>query len=692
MLKKTVLTLKFFFCVSLVGAVFTLFPINSVQAQGRSYEYDSVNIDIDVNADSTMVVKEELTYRFNGTYHAVFRDITLVDEDNLRRCQSDATLQCGGFEFIEIQEVLDNQGNPLIPAAQEDLKYNDDGNVVAGPDKFVVTNEYVDLDKRFRVQWIFSEEGKNFDNELLKFTIKYKVYGAIGYYDDYDLFYWNAIFSDREANINKANINITFPEPVDSSPVNFQIPGQGNQYVLNTLNGGRTLNLMTENLLPYEEFTILQKVSKNVIQEYATVNLDLSPSDQNVLINNTVYLSDVGEQLKGLPPGEVNLTFSQKGRHSQDVKLDLKPGEVRDLKVILSMTKAQTIKVILMVALNVLGMMFLPLGILILYRLWKRKGRDTIKNKVVVPEYSPPQDIHPYLLGSLKDERVDIVDITATIIDLACRGYIKIKEFGAKQVLGIKVTKTDYELIKQKEFADLSEVEKEIMDSVFGTRDRVTTNDLKNKFYLKVPKIKKSIYKDLVDKKYFSENPDSVRIKYVGYGILVVILAVVLIISSFVVPIFIGTAIATGILGIVLLFLSKYMPSKTETGSLTFHKILGFKMYMETAEKYRVQNLTPETFEKFLSYAIVFGIEEKWAETFKDIYKGSPDWYEGNTDTFSTIYLANSLGRFNTTAASAMTVSPNSSGSSRGGGWSGGGGFSGGFSGGGGGGGGGGAW
>ncbi len=671
--------------------IFSLNP-SGVRAQERNYEYDSVNISIDVNEDSTMVVTEELVYRFNGTYHAAFRDITLVDEANLRECQANATLQCGGFEFIEILEVLDNEGNSLGPAGEKDLRYDEQGRVMTDPDKYIVTNEHVDLDKRFRIQWVFSEQGRNFQSELLKFTVKYKVYGGIGYFDEYDLFYWNAIFSDREVNVKNAKIEINYPGKVDTSPLNFQVPGQGNQYSINSINQGKSVIITTENLLPYEEFTIIQKIDKGMVSKYGTLKLQLSPSEQNVLINNRVYLTEISEELKGIPPGEVKLNFSQSGRHSKEFNFNMEPGEEKELEVVLEMTRAQIFKLLLVAALNILGLMFLPLGLLVLYRLWKRKGKDSIKQGIIIPYYSPPEGLRPYSLGSLKDERVDILDITATIIDLAYRGYIKIKEFGAKQVLGIKVTKTDYELIKQKEITDLNEVEKEIMDSVFGTKDRVTTNELKNKFYLKVPKIKKSVYQDLMNKKYFSENPDTVRTRYIGYGVLTIILAVVLTVSSFVVSIFIGTAIATGILGILLLFVSKYMPSRTELGSKTFHKILGFKMYMETAEKYRVQNLTPETFEKFLSYAIVFGVEQKWAETFKDIYKGTPSWYEGSTDTFSTIYLANSLSRFNTTTATAMTVSPNSSGSSRGGGWSGGGGFSGGFSGGGGGGGGGGAW
>jgi uncharacterized membrane protein len=133
------------------------------------------------------------------------------------------------------------------------------------------------------------------------------------------------------------------------------------------------------------------------------------------------------------------------------------------------------------------------------------------------------------------------------------------------------------------------------------------------------------------------------------------------------------------------------MPAKTELGLRTFEKIQGFRMYMYTAERFRVQDLTPETFEKYLSYAICFKIETKWADRFKDIYKSAPEWFQtDNMDTFTTLYFINSLTSFSTVAASTLTssYSSSSSGSGGGSGWSGGGGFSGGFSGGGGGGGG----
>lgn len=689
---RSISNFRFFglaFC--LIIAFVSISP-ESVKAQERSYVYESINVTINQNADSTMEVTEELTYRFTGTYFAVVRDISLIDEAKMQKCKEDPALQCGGFESLDIVEVLDNNGNILKAAKKEDVTYDDQDRTITDPDKYIISSRYVDTDKRFSILWVFDREGRDFNNETFKYTIKYKVYGAPNYYDDYDLLYWNAIFSDREVLVENSTITLNYPGPVDISSQSLQLPGQGNNYQLDTQNGGSTVIIKKGNLLPYEGITVLQKLPKGLIQEYASLNLDLSPSDQNLLMNNITYTTDVKDRISGIPPGENTFLFSQDGRISKEFKLNFAPGEEKDLEVVLDLTRAEIIKTVIMIALNILGFSFLPIGIFVIYRLWKNKGRDYSKNKIVVPEYSPPEGIHPYLLGSLKDETVDIKDITSSIIDLAYRGYIKIKEFGSKEVLGIKIKKVDFELIKIKDFADLSEPEKELMDAVFGTKDRMTTNELKNKFYKRLPGIKKKIYEELVTVDYFKESPDSVRTKYIGMGILITIIAGVLIFASFVVPIFIGTAIAIGVLGVVMIVIAKYMPAKTELGSKIFNKVLGFKMYMETAEKYRVQNLTPETFERFLPYAMIFGIEKQWAEKFKDIYKGTPDWYEGDISTFNTIYLVNSLSTFNTTTASAMTVSPSSSGTGSGGGWSGGGGFSGGFSGGGGGGGGGGAW
>jgi uncharacterized membrane protein len=683
---------KYFIVAFFLSLGFIFITPEVVNAQDRSYVYESIDVTIDQNADSTMDVTEVLRYRFDGVYHAMVRDIRLVSEEQLQRCKENQYLQCGGFETLDILEVRDDNRNILERAQPDEISLDSQGRSVADPDKYIVLNKTEGGEKLFSLNWIFSEEGINFSNETKSITIKYRVYGAPNYYDDYDLLYWNAIFEDRDVMVEKARVTLNYPGPVDSSNLSLSVPGHGNEYQVETANNNSRVIISKNNLFPGESLTILQKMPKGMIEKYATLNLILDPKEQDLVINNLTTFEGVKDKISGLPPGEHKLVFSHRGRIPKEFNIKLEPGEVKDLEVSLDYTKSELLKLALIFAINIIGVLLLPLGTFKIYQLWKNKGRDQIDKKIIVPEYSPPDEIRPYLLGSLKDEMVDIQDITSSIIDLAYRGYIKIKEFGAKEVLGIKLKKADFELIKQKEFNDLSEPEKELMDAVFGTKERTTTNDLKNKFYTRLPGIKKKIYEELVSAKYFDEKPDSVRTKYLGIGFLMIIVAVGLVIVSTILPIFIGMAITMCILGIIILFLSKHMPSKTELGSKVFHKVLGFKMYMETAEKYRVQNLTPETFEKFLPYAIVFGIEKQWAEKFKDIYKGKPDWYEGDISTFNTIYLVNSLSNFNTTTASAMTVSPSSSGTASGGGWSGGGGFSGGFSGGGGGGGGGGAW
>lgn len=682
----------FFFSVVLLLLSPVLLGIK-VSAQDRSYVYESVNVNIDQNQDSTMIVTEEITYRFSGVYHAVFREISLEDENRVNSCKNDPTLMCGGFEFLQILEVRDDQGNILTPASEEELVRDSQGNAIAPPDKYVVTTTFKDLDKRFRIQWVFSEEGRDFNNEQLKFSIKYMVFGAPGYFENFDMLYWNTVFGERGAVVENVEVTLNYPGVVDVSAQSLQIPGHGDDYKVETRNGGKTVKIWKQNLLPLDNFTVLQKLPKGMIDKYVTLNLKLSPKIQDIKINNDITLSEIKNRLAGLPPGQTKLEFSAKDRVSQTFDLELKPGEERDLDVFLELTREEYVKLVGIIIINILSLLFLPVGLIVIYRYWKSKGRDYTVNQVIVPEYTPPDGVHPYILGSLKDEEVDMVDITASIIDLAYRGYIKIVEFEAKQVLGIKIQKANFELLKLKDYSDLTEPEKELMDSIFGTKDRVTTKDLQKDFYTKYPGIRTKVYKEMVDRKYFKESPDKIRIKHIGLALLFILFAVFLAMANGLAPIFIGATIAVGIWGVVMLFTARHMPAKTKVGSEVFHKVLGFKMYMETAEKYRVQNLTPETFEKFLSYAIVFGIEKQWADKFKDIYKGKPDWYEGGGDTFSTIYLANAMTSFSTTTATAMTTSVNSSGGSvTGGGWSGGGGFSGGFSGGGGGGGGGGAW
>jgi hypothetical protein len=125
-------------------------------------------------------------------------------------------------------------------------------------------------------------------------------------------------------------------------------------------------------------------------------------------------------------------------------------------------------------------------------------------------------------------------------------------------------------------------------------------------------------------------------------------------------------------------------------GKALRNELLGFKLYIETADKYRLQNLTPDLFGKYLAYAMVFGLEKKWAEAFKGMDVSSPSWYSGQS-SFSSAGAGNGFSASAFTSGfsssfSSMFASATGGSSGGGGGGSGGGGSSGGGGGGGGGG------
>ena len=186
----------------------------------------------------------------------------------------------------------------------------------------------------------------------------------------------------------------------------------------------------------------------------------------------------------------------------------------------------------------------------------------------------------------------------------------------------------------------------------------------------------------------------------------IIILFIVMVLYIFVVPVAfdaadalmaITTTFVTTIATIVLVILTVIMRKRTKQGDVWMAKLLGFKNFIDKAEKDRIRLLVeenPEYFYNVLPYAYVLGVTDKWAKNFADIGVEPPRWYQGygGMTTFNTIWFTSMMTSNMSRFQSTMTSHPSSSGGGsgfHGGGGFGGGGFSGG---GGGGGGGGGSW
>lgn len=329
-----------------------------------------------------------------------------------------------------------------------------------------------------------------------------------------------------------------------------------------------------------------------------------------------------------------------------------------------------------------------------LYYLWYTRGKDPKTNRdTIMPIYTPPDGLTPSEVGTLIDEHADMRDISATIIDMAVRGYLKIVEISKKKLI---FEAKDYEFIKLKEFksTELKDHETKTMEALFGTAKSVKLSTLKYKFYKDIPGIKDAIYKTLIKDGYFPTDPENIRTMYyaIGGGLL----GFTFFFGGALVGWSLGIPIGIALSGIVILAFAKFMPAKTKKGVEEYYKVLGLEEFIKTAETDRIKFQEKENvFEKLLPYAMALNIADKWSDAFKDIYKKAPDWYESSNpnfiNSFNSYHLYSMLNGLNSSMQSTLAASPRSSGS--GGAWSGGSGFGGGgFSGGGFGGGGGSSW
>ena len=333
----------------------------------------------------------------------------------------------------------------------------------------------------------------------------------------------------------------------------------------------------------------------------------------------------------------------------------------------------------------------------VMFYLWWTRGRDP-RLRPIAAQYEPPDQLTPGEAGTLVDSSVSMRDITASIVDLAVRGYIVIEEHQKDQLLGLMHRK-DYNFIVKKdrsEWASLKDHEQELLDGIFVTGkpgESVAMSSLENHFYVNLPSIKNSLMDSLVEHGYFLRRPDSVRAGYMGIG---VVLGFLIAFGGTSLGQRMGMApltfILSGILtGAIICAFGWFMPAHTEQGTRALENLLGFEDFLVHVDADRFNRMvkTPEMFEKFLPFAMALGVEKNWSKAFQDVVKQPPDWYRGSSygPNFYPMIFANDMGYMSSMASSAMSSAPRSSGGSGFGGGGGGGGSSGGGFGGGGGGG-----
>jgi hypothetical protein len=354
------------------------------------------------------------------------------------------------------------------------------------------------------------------------------------------------------------------------------------------------------------------------------------------------------------------------------------------------------------------------LAFFVAFRQWSRKGRDPEARAIAV-QYEPPEGLGPAEAGTLVDHKAEMHDVTATLVDLAVRGFVHIQQ-EEKKTLGI-FSHTEYTFHLKKpepEWTGLSAHEEKYLRALFkhaGTTSAegvlgsfspgpdgeaelpgggvegagegptyatVELSDLKNRFYKDLKGIRKALYHQLLAKGHYERNPESVKGAWIGGGVFVAAVGGVGGIWAYnsgalplLDPMTAGAALVLS--GFVLMIFGQIMPARTVKGARAREWALGFKEFLERVEepRYRRMITSPEMFERFLAYAMAFKVEGKWARAFEEMYREPPRWYSGPHGTaFHASSFTSDLSAMSTAASSTMSSSPSGSG---GGGSSGGG-------------------
>jgi len=301
---------------------------------------------------------------------------------------------------------------------------------------------------------------------------------------------------------------------------------------------------------------------------------------------------------------------------------------------------------------------------------WLRYGKD--ERVISVTSYYPPNDIDPAMAGYLIDDKDDASDLIALIPHWASQGYIMIEEIPKSGIFG----KADMKLTRLSTIPVTSpDYEQRLFSTLFGIwGNHVLISSLSNTFYVTMGQAKKELKAQA--QKYYEAKSNEVMKITMGVAIALGVVLCGLFLFTYG-PL---AAISAPIICVFIAFMTFFLQKKNSQGNVVFSELKGFRQFIKLAEVNRIKVLLeqdPAYFEKTMSYALAFGLLDKWAKKFDALHIPPPTWYHSSGTRMIDMYaFSKSFSVSMAVAQSSMVSSPSSS--SSGGGGSSGGGFGGG--------------
>ena len=485
-------------------------------------------------------------------------------------------------------------------------------------------------------------------------------------------------------------------------------------------------------------YTIEPRLSDDIVFKIVSPHLDGKIENLKVDLNSpfaindaTVDFSEKGANLGtdrfNLDKNDKNVVFTNKNTIyvGEDVKLNLQIDEslfVRPLPISANIVK--------------FGLPLFLLIITFFFFIFKDKNPIT-----PVVEFYPPRYMNSAEVGYAFNESISNSQVTSLLFYWASKGYIKIimKEKDKFTIEKLKDIDSNHKYYEKKLFNSLFKYEND---------RRVTGEKLKTYFGEEVSKATQSVKEEFKGSNKLRDSSSQIRGfllsiisaipiiscmmvarevdhgsvgGYVMFSIFILIIHLVfylifymllkkrhglmkknkkiasIVIVSFIYLImiifpFLFTdldaliIIVSIIVSLIGNILSSCVPRRSDYGKELLGEIVGFRNFIEVAEKDRLEALIeedPEYFYNTLPYAQVLGVTKIWADKFRDVSMEQPSYYDTYYPLNNYMALSMFVNDLNKVESTASQYIDTSSSSSLGG--FGGGGFSGGGSGGGGG-------
>ena len=584
----------------------------AAQTQQKSYNIQRFDARIVVNKDASIDVTETITARFVGSWNGLFRMIPVQYWD------------AKGLNWkigLTLESVRDGKGAALNSETSRERAY-----------------------VKYKV-WI--PGAANADRTIV---LRYHVTNGLRFFDEHDELYWNVTGDEWSVPIRRASADVILPAGAGGvrSIAYNGVLGSTTRDAKITSKGDTVRFVMPRELFAHEGLTVVVGWNKGVVDA----------------------------------PTAMDKVFATLGSNWP---------------------------------------LFIPLIVLaVAFQRWARYGRDPRRNPIVV-RYEPPENLSPAEAGTLLDNSVDMRDITATLMDLAVRGYLKIEEQDNPKLLGLFGGGTDYTLHRLKSGDGLNPHELAVYDGIFGItwgsrgfpapervfqsvsskmsinltvdgkdvpidaksmpapvvstttsagggRERVPLEDLNQTFYSQLDPIRDAIWDRLIDNGSYRKRPEKMKAGMMRWGCALPFL--IAIIGSVASPLFLMTPvpfiIAAVLTAIILMGFAQVMPTRTETGTRALEQVLGFAEFLRRVESEQYKQTIaghPEKFDRFLPYAMAFGVEQQFARAFEGIYKEPPGWYAGpSLRTFNVNLLSRRVSFLEQQLRVSMSAAPRTAG------------------------------